>query len=329
MTSPAQIRPSAGRAQRGFSLVELMIAMTIGLFLVAGVGYVFLGTKATYGTLEGLSRIQENARYAFEYIGRDIRMAGFTGGPPGFEDACQNLVSMTSGEGWSKDDLKDLCGTNSGPLKGYDDGLDDSADGATSAITVVHADADREYTLEKYEAFNRTFTVTLPDGNCPTSGLPKAGDILVAADYTGVAVFSVAAANCSEGTMTLAHPDDTVLPPFHGADGARKLYPLRAATYYIRENPRGKRALYRRELDADKTTATEIVEGVEDMQIFYGEDAADDKADEVTVYHDEAEKVGDWNRVLSLRIELKMFDPADAQLTKTFRHTIALRNRLL
>ena len=68
--------------QRGFSLVEIMVALVLSLFLVAGVIHLFLGTSQTSRFHEALSRIQENGRFATEILSRDIRMTGFTGCPP-------------------------------------------------------------------------------------------------------------------------------------------------------------------------------------------------------------------------------------------------------
>lgn len=60
----------------GFSLIELMVALVLGL-LVAGAALAILqSNQATYRTNEGLNRVQENARIAFELMSRDIRSAG-------------------------------------------------------------------------------------------------------------------------------------------------------------------------------------------------------------------------------------------------------------
>jgi type IV pilus assembly protein PilW len=64
---------------RGFSLIELMVAMTASLILLVGVGQIYLGTSATSRAQEGLSRVQENARFATDALARQIRMAGHTG----------------------------------------------------------------------------------------------------------------------------------------------------------------------------------------------------------------------------------------------------------
>jgi type IV pilus assembly protein PilW len=63
--------------QRGMSLVELMVAMTIGLVLTVVIANLFVGTKRTYRTQDDLSRMQENLRFSFQVIGRTVRQAGY------------------------------------------------------------------------------------------------------------------------------------------------------------------------------------------------------------------------------------------------------------
>lgn len=59
------------------SLIEIMIALVISLFLIAGVIQLFIGSKQTYRSQDALSRIQENGRLAMESMATDIRMAGY------------------------------------------------------------------------------------------------------------------------------------------------------------------------------------------------------------------------------------------------------------
>jgi len=68
------------RRCRGFSLVELMIALVITLILMAGVSQIFLGSKKSYTIQESLGRMQENGRYAMETVLTDLRRAGYLGG---------------------------------------------------------------------------------------------------------------------------------------------------------------------------------------------------------------------------------------------------------
>jgi type IV pilus assembly protein PilW len=62
---------------RGFSLVEFMIAITIGLFLIAGLVYLIAETSRSRAELERSSRQIENGRYALERLSEDLRHAGF------------------------------------------------------------------------------------------------------------------------------------------------------------------------------------------------------------------------------------------------------------
>ncbi|MHB9119599.1 MAG: PilW family protein [Burkholderiales bacterium] len=70
-------RTSYSRAQGGFTLIELMIAVTIGLFVMLGVLEIFLNTSKINRNQDNLSHLQETGRFATEFLSRDIRMAGY------------------------------------------------------------------------------------------------------------------------------------------------------------------------------------------------------------------------------------------------------------
>lgn len=72
-----QYSNSSIRRQTGLTLVEILLAFAISAFLIAGVIQLLIGSKQTYRSSEGLSRIQENGRLALEMMARNIRMAGF------------------------------------------------------------------------------------------------------------------------------------------------------------------------------------------------------------------------------------------------------------
>src|SRR5690606_26200737 len=74
--SPQQ---SSFNRQQGMTLIEIMIALLIGAFLLGGVLQIFINSKQTYRMQEGLSRMQENGRFAMEFLEHDLRMAGFWG----------------------------------------------------------------------------------------------------------------------------------------------------------------------------------------------------------------------------------------------------------
>ena len=65
--------------QRGLSLVELMVALAIGLLLLLGLVEIFGASRAAFSSAEGSARIQENSRFALEFLRRDVRMAGHMG----------------------------------------------------------------------------------------------------------------------------------------------------------------------------------------------------------------------------------------------------------
>src|SRR3990167_3581632 len=63
--------------QRGFSLVELLVAFVISMLLLTGVIQVFFASKQTYASNEASSRLQENGRFALEFIAQSARHAGY------------------------------------------------------------------------------------------------------------------------------------------------------------------------------------------------------------------------------------------------------------
>lgn len=84
--------------ESGLTLIELMVAMTIGLFLVAVIGNLFVGAKQTYRTQDNLARLQENGRFALELLGRNIRDAGYTNisfAPPASKYAAPTATSFS------------------------------------------------------------------------------------------------------------------------------------------------------------------------------------------------------------------------------------------
>ncbi|MEA5124594.1 PilW family protein [Xanthomonas floridensis] len=72
-------RFSSRHATAGISLIEMMIAMVIGLVLMLGVIQVFSASRTASMLAEGNARAQENGRFALEFLQRDIRMAGHFG----------------------------------------------------------------------------------------------------------------------------------------------------------------------------------------------------------------------------------------------------------
>ncbi len=65
------------RPQRGLSLIEVLIALMLGVFLLGGVIQIFIINRQTYRTQENLSRLQEDGRFALDLLNRYVRLAGY------------------------------------------------------------------------------------------------------------------------------------------------------------------------------------------------------------------------------------------------------------
>jgi len=71
--------PQFRQYQKGLSLIEIMVAMTISLILMAAVLTILSSSKRTYALQDELGKLQENARFVFSELKKDLRMAGYYG----------------------------------------------------------------------------------------------------------------------------------------------------------------------------------------------------------------------------------------------------------
>lgn len=338
-------RAPSPQAQRAFSLVELMIALAIGLGLLLVISYAYLGSKQTFRLQDTLSRMQENARFVFETIGFDMRMAGFTG--CGTTPSSINILNNSTD--WNKNIL-------AAPLIGYErgvstipstmsatiDSLSDSTVG--DMVTILRGEA-AEYTVNAHAPPSITLTGTHDFAQ---------GEIMIATDCQHTVVFQKTGASTTDvehgaggGTPGNASADlgQPLGTAYTFAPGAKVLR-MSAVSYQIRTNDNNTLALYRVRLAPAGLVADELAEGIEDMQITYGEDTNSDKQVDQYVT---ADAVTNWGQVLSLRISLLMASagsdnvtteaqqyifngatvtPTDRRLRKVFDTTIAVRNRL-
>ncbi|MBU1284210.1 MAG: PilW family protein [Gammaproteobacteria bacterium] len=69
------IRPT--KHESGFTLIELLVAMVIGLILLLGVSQVFLSSRQTFATNDSMTKLQENGRFALDFIASTARQAGY------------------------------------------------------------------------------------------------------------------------------------------------------------------------------------------------------------------------------------------------------------
>lgn len=84
------------RRESGFSLVELMVSMVLGLMLIAGAVSIYLATSQSYREVEQVAALSENARFANQILGDSLRHAGFVGEVPANRvDNDSNLTAVT------------------------------------------------------------------------------------------------------------------------------------------------------------------------------------------------------------------------------------------
>ena len=79
--------------QHGLTLIELMIALVISLIILVGLITIYQSSNRANRTSEGLVRVQENGRFAIDFLIRDLRMAGF----PAIDTNIHNQVGGTDG----------------------------------------------------------------------------------------------------------------------------------------------------------------------------------------------------------------------------------------
>ena len=302
-----QTSTSPSRHQRGLTLVELMIALVLGLFLIGGLLQIFISSKQTYRMQEALSRLQENGRFAIDFMTRDIRLAGFKGCssrsyaalPPvlnldlnqptaflyDFNTAIQGFEA-TSKDAWTPTMVAGITE----PFKNGSDVITiRRADEQGFAVTVqdVNKLTLDNSTPDPVPANKPILTASNANLTASSDNLKSAGflnssganncAIAVVSDCVDVAVvFQVSAINAnilgySQGDCLV---DGDIVPPGNAlaklpsTDVVSQVFPINTTSYYVR-TANGHPSLYRRIGTQD---AQELVEGVESMEILYGVD---------------------------------------------------------
>lgn len=187
---------------RGFTLIELMIAMTIGLLVIAGVTSVFMATQQTYRTNDALSDVQEGSRVAFELLSREIRNAGLTGCISTPSSRVANVLANGpnaggSGSAW--------YANWTDPLIGYDDATTDPALTGVSPPPVAGTSS-----LHILSTGSISATVSwVPDPNdanikiTQTSTDLQDGDIVMVCNFDHAAVVQIS--NYNQNNVTVVH----------------------------------------------------------------------------------------------------------------------------
>jgi type IV pilus assembly protein PilW len=335
--------------QRGIGLVEIMIAVTLGIIVTGAVVQIYLSSKRQNDMQGGLTGRQEVSRYATQLIQRDLQTAGFRGCLRDLGTVVNTLNNPT-----------DFANNYARHVEGFEDVVsadlpaEITAGGndvvADTDVLVIRTVDDPSLQLTANMVTSSSDPVTVPGLDAAAPDTPATGDIMLVTDCGGSAIFEVTAFD--EGTGTIVHDAGAGSPGNSSKNMVRRytagaqLFTLRTTTYFIRNNAAGIPGLWRRVGDGEPQ---ELAEGVENMQVLYGEDTAG--GDQVPDVYRTADAVADWNDVVSLQVALLVSsvrenvadaDPrtfvlldeaavgpfADGRLRQVVSFTVAMRNRL-
>ena len=341
------------KSQSGITLVEIMIALLLGAFLSGGIYQIFISSKQTYRIQDGLSGLQENGRFSMDFITRDMRMADFWG----CIDSA-NIESKLKPNAIYDNFASGMSGQEN-DNSGNDGDADNDENGngiwdGTDSVTLRGAVATNVFLVSQPTTVSAQIKVT------NDSGLAD-DDIVLLSDCRSGDIFQITNLNpASSANDELVHNTGNSmnasqklevgleinntgpLDNRYGTDA--QIYKLAFIEYSIRQGANGQPSLFK-SINGD--TPQEFVEGVENMQILYGEDTGL-VPDTTANYYVDAATIVDWDRVVSVRLTLLLHTlkdnitsqplqytyngatttATDRRLRRTYTTTIALRNRI-
>lgn len=325
MNTQINFQSTHGR-QAGVTLVELMISLLLGLLLTAGIIQVFAGNRVTYAFNDGLSRIQENARFSLDHIAYNARMAGYSGClsdvaihnnldvPNDFRDDIENGIEGYEANGTGNNATFVAASADpapSGNPSAWTPGLPDELNGRVipgSDVLIVRGVSGVARPL--VSPFNSPAELVTAD---PHDFLP--GEILVVSDCQKASIFQLTAVSGSGAAVNFAHADTAGFIPGNGLAtwDAEQDYGLgseigRLQTYafYVGSGAGGRPSLFQLRLarlsgSQSDFVPEELVSGIDTMQVRYGLDADQNGAIEALVA---ADAIVDWTSVASVEVTL-------------------------
>lgn len=329
------------KSQRGLSLIELLVAMLIASVIMAGVINTLLAGKSAYLYDEEVSFIQENARFALDYMTRDIREAGYSGGCNISSARVANTIRTASPlAGIIKTTGIEGFEGRTGTPSTFHSSISGDVYGDTDAFIVRRADSSNALTVTSHVGASSVIEVSPNHSYADDTVM-----MMVNADCSKIGIFATsstqanklqhnkgngASENCTKNLTADPVSFDCNGCPTNGAcpnssntdyDPGSSVYRVSAKAFYIDESnyDTNTRSLYIKSAgNGGSFDALELVSGVEDMQIQYGVDVTlggqpDGDANryyfanEITV--DEATAGSSWigwDRVVSVRITLTL-----------------------
>lgn len=318
----AYTRSRAPRRIRGFTLTELMIATTIGLIVLTAVAQVFATSRATYRATEGLSRLQENARFGMHFLTWDVRMAGFMG-------CLQKSTIVTNHLNNPADYATNFVlgqFVNGHSYTGSGSSLSDWTPALPAAyftagevvpgtdVLVIRRGSDKGQRVLPPYMPTPSAALHIQTGN----GL-AVNDIVIVSDCKSADLFQITGPTDPDPTGTLNHntgavsqgPGNATQDLSKSYQGDAEILKLITNIYYIgrrNNDPTNPPALFRKELDKGVVIANELVDDVDSMQVYYGEDTdGDGKANT----YGKADEVTNWANVATTRLGLLVRTPSN------------------
>ncbi len=332
---------SPRRRLQGFTLIELMVALLLGLIVIAGVVSVFLANQQSYRTNEAIGDVQDGSRLAFEMMARDIRDAGLNGcDNSGRVANVLNNGPAAGGTTWWADfnnAVHGYGGSQTDPGVPTGTAVTERVAG-TDSLQLIGA-ADSGLSVASNNATSANFKL-----NESSSDL-QIGDAIIVCDPDHTAIAQIT--NYNSHNVTLVH--DTGVgtpgncskglgfPPVCTTNGNgytfspnSQIAKLTAADWYIGNNPVNGRSLYRDYLEVVggilKPRPQEMVRDVTNMQILYHQPP---NANFVA-----AALVSNWAIVDAVQVTLTVQSTdkragTDVQpISRTFTATTTVRNRV-
>jgi type IV pilus assembly protein PilW len=342
------------RHHGGFSLIELMVSMVLGLIVLGGVLSLFLSSRATYETTDQMSRIQENGRFALESIVRDLRASGYL--------SCSRRAPLTntlrnaSSALWNFDiGLQGFDAQNGAWRPALDTtgiGIDPTPGSDALVMRIPRGDFEPVRIITGSLMGATTDNLTTEDTG--TTQLLKPGRVVQISDCNARTVFQVTGntAGVIAHAVTGAVDNATSVSPgnlsndlSYAFTDAAELIVMESVIYYLgKEATDDVTSLYRRVGGREDVIVERLVEGVEGMQVLFGESSGG------SVVYRRADQVTDWHNVQTARIALlirsmsrygtdadhgtyqlldtQVQNPGDRHLRRVFATTVSIRNAI-
>ena len=271
--------------QQGFTLVELMISMLLGVVLSGAAIKLYIESKISYQQDEELARLQENARFTMDFLKREISLSGFLGGV--------NDKSVIPAASVTTD-----CGNGADWALNVDEPFEllNNTDGST-ALTSLNGTTWNCIDVSEVVAGTDLFSIkrtadgpTLRDGAMATGSEDMNQWYFKSFDYN----------NYSWAYLTAAIPSGEKI-----ANSTYNYWEYYAKIFFIREYADviadGIPTLCQSALVANEMTTQCLIEGIEDLQIEVGIDANNDN---VVEQYKAAPSASDFANVKSVRLYL-------------------------